>query len=169
MPANLYRFEESWFIPALPEAVWDVLADGKLLPEWWKGVYLESVPLGDYPGPAVGNRYRSRARGFLPYKLNFVTETAALDRPGLVSVNIAGDLTGTWTARLSPRDGGTHVAIEQVTTADKCLLRWLSPLLKPLFAWNHRWTTPRGEAGLTAYLEQRKRPTLPSSTGDRQA
>jgi len=25
-------------------------------------------------------------------------------------------------------------------------------LLWPAFAWNHRWTTPRGEAGLRRYL-----------------
>ncbi len=152
MPFNEYRFTEHWNIPAKPEEVWDVLADGKLLPQGWGGVYLESVPLGDYPRPAVGNRHRSKARGFLPYRLRFELESLALARPSLVKVGIQGDLTGTWTATLSATPEGTRVDILQVVTADKPMLRWFSPLLKPLFAWNHHWTTPRGEKGLTAYL-----------------
>jgi hypothetical protein len=56
---------------------------------------------------------------------------------------------------LSECDGGTHVALEQRVSADKPILRVLSPVLKPLFAANHRWTTPRGEAGLRAYLAER--------------
>jgi hypothetical protein len=44
------------------------------------------------------------------------------------------------------------VDIEEQVIAEKPLIRALSPLLKPLFAWNHYWTTPRGEAGLRAYL-----------------
>jgi hypothetical protein len=165
MPANLYRFVEEWWIPAPMEAVWEVLAAAELLPRWWRGVYQEIEPLGPYAGPAVGNRYRARARGFLPYQLRFVLETAVLERPRVVGVQVEGDLTGTWTATLLPRDGGTHVGIEQVVTADKPLLRWFSPLLKPLFAWNHRWTTPRGEAGLRAYLaEQAGRAAVPRAT-----
>ena len=66
MPAHHYHFVESWFIPFPPAQVWDVLADGKLLPRWWECVYLEAVPLAAYPGPAVGNQYRARARCFLP-------------------------------------------------------------------------------------------------------
>lgn len=161
MPWNAYRFVEHWNIPARPEVVWDVLADGTLLPLWWRGVYLESVPLGAYAGPAVGNRHRAKARGFLPYRLRFELESLALERPRLVKVGVRGDLTGTWTATLSPTAAGTRVDIEQVVTADKPLLRWFSPLLKPLFAWNHRWTTPRGEQGLTAYLAERKEGALP--------
>jgi hypothetical protein len=156
MPANRYHFVESWSIPAPIDNVWRVLADGKLLPQWWRGVYQESVALGDYPEPRVGDRYAAKARGFLPYRLQFILETAALERPTLVSVKVAGDLSGTWTARLREKAGGTEVAIEQIVTADKPLLRWFSPLLKPLFAWNHRWTTPRGEAGLTDYLAARR-------------
>jgi len=38
---------------------------------------------------------------------------------------------------------------------ERPILRFLSPLLRPTFAWNHRWTTPRGEAGLRRYLAER--------------
>lgn len=156
MPNNDYVFLEEWFIPAPIAAVWDVLADAPALPEWWRGVYLEAEPLdGTGDGPRVGARVRGKARGFLPYRLNFIIESTELERPTVVAVKTTGDLTGTWRATLSERDGGTHVDLEERVRADKPILRIFSPVLKPLFAANHRWTTPRGEAGLRAYLAAR--------------
>lgn len=156
MPNNDYVFVEEWFIPAPIEAVWNVIADARALPEWWRGVYLEAEPLDDAGDePRVGARVRGKARGFLPYRLNFIIESTELIRPNLVAVRVDGDLTGSWRAALSERDGGTHVDLEERVRADKPVLRILSPLLKPLFAANHRWTTPRGEAGLRAYLATR--------------
>lgn len=155
MPANTYHFIEHWSIPgASPEQVWPVLADARLLPHWWRGVYLEAEPLDGWAEPQPGGRARVKARGFLPYKLNFIIESTALEPGRLVEVKTKGDFTGVWRATLSPEAGGTRVDLDWQVTVDKPLIRWLSPLLKPLFAWNHYWTTPRGEAGLRAYLAE---------------
>ena len=63
------------------EDVYDVLSRGELLPQWWRGVYLEAEPL-QTPGPAkVGDRVRARARGALPYELNFVLGGGRTDAP----------------------------------------------------------------------------------------
>lgn len=153
MPANQYRFDEEWFIPAEVARVYEVLSDPALLCEWWRGVYLELMPLDGAVGSRVGNRYQVVARGFLPYRIRMVLETAVLDAPRQVGVRMQGDLRGTWTATLHPVALGTRIEIVQICLADKPLLRWLSPLLRPLFAANHRWTTPRGEQGLTRFLE----------------
>ena len=103
---------------------------------------------------------------FLPYKLNFILETIALEPGRRVQVKTAGDFTGVWTATLSPQAGGTRVDIDWRVTVEKLLIRWLSPLLKLLFAWNHNWTTPRGEAGLRAYLAAQGKSDLEKEHGD---
>lgn len=158
MPANSYHFVEHWIIPDFPpEAVWEVLADARLLPEWWRGVYLAAEPLEDYPEPVVGAKARVRARGFLPYTLSFLLEATAMERNRVVEVTAHGDFEGIWRATLSPEGAGTRVDIDWRVVAQKPIIRWLSPLLKPLFAANHNWTTPRGEAGLRAYLEMQRR------------
>ena len=72
-----------------------------------------------------------------------------------MEVRIRGDLDGTWRAVLSADGPGTRVDIDEQVLAEKPLIRLLSPVLKPVFAWNHYWTTPRGEAGLRAYLAGR--------------
>jgi Polyketide cyclase / dehydrase and lipid transport len=154
MPSNVFRFDESWELPdASPEQVYAVLSDGALLPQWWSGVYLAAERL-DGPGPPkVGDRIRARARGALPYELNFILEAKVLEPSRSVVVASKGDFDGLWSATLSPRNGGgTHVDIVWEVTVLRPILKVLAPLLRPAFAWNHRWTTPRGERGLRAYL-----------------
>jgi len=157
MPANVYRFVEHWTIPGVPpREVYDVVADPRLLTRWWKGVYLAAEPLsGSGPASGVGSRVRVKARGALPYALYFVLETTALEPGRLVEVRTDGDFVGVWRAIFTAADGGTRVDIEWTVTVQKPLVRLLSPLLRPVFAWNHNWTTPRGAAGLRAYLAAR--------------
>jgi hypothetical protein len=157
MAANVFRFEEYWTLPGARAAeVYDVLARGELLPRWWTGVYLDSVKILGDPEPRVGDRLRVRARGFLPYELSFIVEAIELEPSQRVAVRTMGDFDGIWTAEISERDGGVRVDLVWQVTVLRPLLRRLAPLLWPLFAWNHRWTTPRGERGLIDYLARRR-------------
>lgn len=157
MASNVFRFDESWSVPeATPEEVWWVLARGELLPQWWRGVYLEAERLDPGDEPRVGARVRAKARGFLPYRLNFIIEATELVPGRLVAVKTSGDFDGKWRAVLSPKNGGTHVDLTWQVTVERPVLRMLAPVLRPAFAWNHRWTTPRGERGLREFLAQRR-------------
>lgn len=158
MAANDYHFEEQWTIPGYsPEEVYEVLYDASILPQWWQGVYQQVVPFERYPRPLVGAKARVRARGFLPYTLGFVLEALRLERGRMVEVRASGDFDGIWRATLVPHGDGTRVEIDWRVTVHKPIIRMFSWLLKPLFAWNHRWTTPRGERGLIEYLERKHR------------
>jgi Polyketide cyclase / dehydrase and lipid transport len=156
MPSNVFRFDESWEIPdATVEDVYAVLADGELLPLWWKGVYFEAKRLAPGGAPKVGDKLKARARGALPYELNFTLEAVVLEPNRRVVVKSTGDFDGLWSATLSLR-GGVHVNIVWEVTVLHPILKFLAPVLRPAFAWNHRWTTPRGEKGLRDYLAQKK-------------
>ena len=158
MSSNVFRFDEHWFIPdATPMEVWDVLARGELLPQWWRGVYLEAEKLDAVSEPRVGARVRAKARGFLPYRLRFIIEAEELIPGKVVAAKTSGDFDGRWRAELSPQDNGTRVDLTWIVSVERPILRLLSPILRPAFAWNHRWTTPRGEAGLKAFLAELKR------------
>ena len=162
MYANQYHFVEQWNIPGFsPRQVYEVLYNASILPQWWSGVYLEAVPMAAYERPIVGAKVRAKAKGFLPYTLNFVLEALALEPGTRVQVKASGDFDGVWTAVLIRDGAGTRVEIDWRVTVDKPLIRLLSPILKPLFAWNHCWTTPRGERGLINYLTAKHRRRLP--------
>ncbi|MFI0846614.1 SRPBCC family protein [Mesorhizobium sp. IMUNJ 23232] len=157
MASNAFRFDEVWEIPeARPGEVWDVLADAQLLPLWWGDVYKEVVKLTPGDSPVVGAQARARARGFLPYELNFILEAVELEPGKVVAVKTSGDFDGHWRAVLKPSGSGTHVDLTWQVLVERPILKFFAPLLRPAFAWNHRWTTPRGEAGLRRYLSERK-------------
>ena len=153
MPSNVFRFEERWELPGAEVGpVYDVLSRGELLPQWWKGVYLEAEKLTPGNEPKVGDRVRARARGFLPYELNFIVEAMELEPDRRVVVKTIGDFDGLWSATLTQTETGVSVDLVWEVTVLRPILRLLAPLLRPAFAWNHRWTTPRGEKGLREYL-----------------
>lgn len=157
MPSNVFRFDERWDLPGATVAeVYGVLSHGEWLPQWWRGVYLDAAKLSDNPEPRVGDRLRVRARGFLPYELNFILEATELEPDRRVQVKTFGDFDGVWTATLSQTRKGVNVDLVWEVTVLRPILKRLAPLLRPLFAWNHRWTTPRGEAGLRAFLVERR-------------
>lgn len=150
-----YVFVEQWSIPGhSPAEVYEVLSQAKLLPEWWKGVYLKSTPL-DGDDICVGARAKVKAKGFLPYTLTFLLTATALEPGRLVETKAEGDFDGTWKAEISPAPNGSIVNITWRTIVNKPLVKLLSPLLRPLFRKNHDWTTLRGEQGIRAYLDQR--------------
>jgi hypothetical protein len=69
-----------------------------------------------------------------------------------VVVRTLGDFDGLWSAVLTQTETGVRVDLVWEVTVLRPILRLLAPLLRPAFAWNHRWTTPRGEQGLREYL-----------------
>ena len=154
MPSNVFRFDEHWDLPhAKISDVYRVLSHGELLPKWWKGVYLEVVPLQLGDEPKVGDKLRARARGALPYELNFILEAVSLVPNRQVVVRSIGDFEGLWTATLSQQADNVRVDIIWQVTVLRPILKFLA-LLRLAFAWNHRWTTPRGEKGLREYLSE---------------
>lgn len=158
MPSNVFRFEERWELPgAKVRQVYDVLSRGELLPQWWKGVYLEAEKLTPGDDPKVGDRVRARARGFLPYELNFIVEAVELEPERRLVVKPIGDFDGLWSATLAQTETGVRVDLVWEVTVLRPILRFLAPLLRPAFAWNHRWTAPRGEKGLREYLAAHER------------
>ena len=151
MPGE-YVFIEEWDVDAPQEAVFEALADASTYPEWWRPVY-KSVD-ADSP-PQVGCVSRQRFKGRLPYELKMTSEIVRMDRPREFEVSVVGDLTGRGVWTLSPReDGRVHVRFDWRVLADRALLRYLTPVLRPLFRWNHNWAIQRAIEGLEPYARR---------------
>jgi uncharacterized protein YndB with AHSA1/START domain len=148
MASNAYHFEDHWHVPFPIEKVYDVLARPEEYPRWWKGVYLSATPLD-----REGKRVAVVARGLLPYKLRFTIESVMQEKPRLIAFRASGDFVtdiSRWI--LEPRGGGTAVTLEWNPRVEKPVVKFLSPVLKPLFRWNHEWTMRRGERLIAEYL-----------------
>jgi uncharacterized protein YndB with AHSA1/START domain len=150
--AGEYVFIDEWDVDAPQEAVFEALADTRTYPEWWKPVYI-SVEADCEPG--VGCVSQQEFKGQLPYHLKTRSEIERYDPPHEFAVSVVGDLTGKGVWTLTSRNGGVHVHFDWRVIADRPLLRYLTPILRPVFRWNHNWSIKRAIEGLEPYARSR--------------
>jgi uncharacterized protein YndB with AHSA1/START domain len=150
-----YVFLDQWDVDAPIERVFEALADARTYPSWWKPVYLEVDASGP---PAVGCVSRQRFKGRLPYQLKTTSEIVRLERPREFEIRVEGDLTGRGVWTLTEAGGRVHVRFDWLVLADRPLLRVLTPVLRPLFRWNHNWSIARAREGLEPYARGQERP-----------
>lgn len=152
-----YAFLDEWSVDAPIEAVFDALADARSYPDWWRPVYIEVEADGP---PAVGRVSRQRFKGRLPYRLRTRSTIARLDRPHELVADVEGDLSGRGVWTLTATKAGTHVRFDWRVEAEHGLVRLLTPVLRPLFRWNHDWAIARAKDGLQPYARSRGGPRL---------
>jgi uncharacterized protein YndB with AHSA1/START domain len=143
-----YVFIDEWDVDAPQEAVFDALADARTYPAWWKPIYRQVDADGP---PAVGCVSRQRFKAALPYTLSLTSRIVRVERPHELEVAADGDLRGRGVWTLAPRAGKVHVRFDWRVHADRPLLRTLTPLLRPLFRWNHNVAIRRAMEGLEPY------------------
>jgi uncharacterized protein YndB with AHSA1/START domain len=150
--ANEYVFVDEWDVAAPQDAVFRALTDARTYPEWWTPVYLEVE--GDCE-PAVGCTTKQHFKGRLPYTLWITSEIVAYNPPNSFATQVVGDLTGSGQWALTPRNGGVHIRWDWTVLADRPLLRYLTPVFRPIFRYNHNWSVQRAIEGLEPYLRAR--------------
>jgi uncharacterized protein YndB with AHSA1/START domain len=143
-----YVFVDEWDVDAPIECVFAALSDATTYPLWWKPVYIDVISSGP---PAVGRVSRQHFQGRLPYKLRTDSRITELEPPHRVAVDVNGDLSGTGVWSLRPNGDGVHVRFDWRVNAARPLLRYLTPILRPLFRWNHAWAIARAREGLEPY------------------
>ncbi len=159
MAINQYYFLDKWVIPHSIDKVWPHILHAERYPAWWGEVYERIQPLDSLRPDQIGAKADVRAHGRLPYHLHFVTEVTQVEAPYKLGIKAAGDLTGTGLWTLAPTPNGANVSFEWIVEADKLLIRLFSPLIKPIFEWNHRWCMRKGEAALKRLLAAEERGT----------
>jgi quercetin dioxygenase-like cupin family protein len=152
LASNEYVFVDEWDVAAPVDAVHAAVGDAGTYPDWWRPTYLDVRTEGE---SGVGHVAHHHFRGPLPYTLRATTRTVRHEPPHLVETTVEGDLRGTgiWTLTPTPA-GGTHVRFDWRVAADRPFLRVLTPVLRPVFRWNHNWAIKRAQAGLEPYARR---------------
>jgi uncharacterized protein YndB with AHSA1/START domain len=143
-----YTFLDEWNVAAPQEAVFRALADARTYPRWWRPVYIDVESDGP---PELGRVSRQHFKGRLPYTLRTRSEIVRYEPPNEFEVSVVGDLTGKGIWTLRPHEGMVHVRFDWRVIADRPLLRYLTPLLRPVFRWNHNWSVNRAIEGLESF------------------
>jgi uncharacterized protein YndB with AHSA1/START domain len=150
-----YVFVDEWDVAAPLERVFDALADARTYPEWWTPIYIQVSCDGP---PGVGRESRQRFKAKLPYTLSTVSKIVRMEPPHQFEVDVDGDLRGHGVWTLTPTEGNVHVRFDWHVHADRALIRVLTPVLRPLFRWNHNVAITAAKRGLEPYARAGEAP-----------
>lgn len=143
-----YHFVTHWRIRGPVQLVYDILKDGEGYSTWWRPAYVSTRKVGD-------KKVRSLVRAKLPYTLDFTTQLVRENPPEEIEIRALGELSGRGLWKLEPAGDAVSVTFYWDVRAEKPLVKLLSPILKPLFRWNHDWVMKVGETGLQQEIEHR--------------
>ncbi len=146
-----YTFLDEWDVAAPIESVFAALSDPRTYTEWWAAVYLRVEADGP---PRVDGTSTHIFHGRLPYQLRTVSTMVRMEPPREFEFTVAGDLAGRGIWTLTPTPSGTHVRFDWRVDARRGFIRVLTPVLRPLFRWNHSWAIARAKEGLEPYAQR---------------
>ena len=132
-----YAFTTVWHVRAPIERVWDALQDPE---RWWPGLRRDGA--------------RFIWKGWLPYTLTAEIRTVRREEPHVLEVSACGALEGRGAWRLDREPDGTRVRYDWRVATRVRWMRWLGPVGRPVFRWNHDVVMRRGARGLKRLVER---------------
>ncbi len=163
--ANAFRIVTHWTVEATIDEVAAVLGDALALPDWWGRVYLGTKIVSPGDDNGIGRQVAVHSKGWLPYHLNWTATLIESRAPHGWTIDASGDLQGRGVWRLVQNGPIAEIAYDWQVKAERPILKLLSPILKPIFAWNHRWAMAKGEAGLRCEVARRRQQSISPSQG----
>ncbi len=156
VPLHTYRFLTHWSAKGTCAEAYDILEESLNYPKWWPAVWLHAERISPEDDKGLGGITKFITKGWLPYIIRWNSKSLVKDRPHRLEIQAMGDFVGhgCWTFR--QEDGQVRADYLWELSAEKPLLRFLSPLMKPLFSWNHRWTMNKGELSFRLELQRRR-------------
>jgi hypothetical protein len=152
-----YEFLSDWrFEDSTLNEVADILEDTASLPLWWPELFKSVRIVKPGTGHSLGQVAECACRARLPYTLRFTYTVTEERYPNGSTIVSNGDLVGRGVWRLSARTNGVDVTYSWHVDLEKSWLRLISPIFRPLLAWNHAWSMARGEEGLRREIVRRR-------------
>lgn len=148
---NRHELVSTWHLAAPVDRVWDVLQDVAGWPRWWSYV-LEVETLSQGEASGIGAEHRLTWGTTVPYQLTFTMRRTVAQRPYLMESHFNGQLHGVGRWTLAPRGAGTEVRHDWEVTTPGTWMTMISPLLGPMFRFNHGFVMADGATGLSRFL-----------------
>ena len=145
--AGEYHFDMVWSFDVPIDRVWKMLTSTEEWPRWWKNcTAVETIERGGPDGVGAVQRFTIKSQ--LLYALRFEIRTTRLEEPRLIEGDAQGNLDGTVRWQLTPEADGTRVHYNWDVRPTEPWMQALSPILRPIFAWNHQAVMRKGGQGL---------------------
>jgi hypothetical protein len=149
---NSYHFVTRWRVKARAGEVWDIISQAAEYPRWWPSVYLEVREITHGGAGSTGRRFQAHTKGWLPYTLRWEFTITEAISPSRLVIEATGDFNGRGIWSFVQDDDYVDISFDWKLTADKAMLRYLTPVMRPVFEANHRWAMEQGEISLRQEL-----------------
>jgi hypothetical protein len=136
-----------------------VFRKGAELSRWWPAVYLDARELDPGDENGLGYVTELHSKGWLPYTVRWRSEAVEVRHPHGFTIEATGDFVGRGAWTFAQDGDWVEMTYDWRITADRPLLRRGALLLRPLYAFNHRWAMRRGEESLKLELARRRAAT----------
>jgi hypothetical protein len=153
---NNYHFITEWQVEATCGEVADIIGDPNRLVRWWPAVYLHAEQLEPPKPSGTGRRMRVWTKGWLPYTLRWEFIVTESRYPFGFTIEATGDFVGRGEWTFVQEGPIVRVTYDWNIVAEKPLLKFFTPVLRPVFEANHRWAMAQGEASLKLELARRR-------------
>ncbi len=159
MASNSYHFITHWRLHGTQDEVTAIIGNAPDLVRWWPSVYLEVHELEPGDETGAGRVISLYTKGWLPYTLRWQFRVTESRVPNGFTLVASGDFDGRGIWSFVQDGDWVDVTYDWEVEAEKPLLKYLSFLVKPLFAANHRWAMAQGEESLKLELARRQAAT----------
>lgn len=146
-----YAFSTTWHLQAPIAAVWEEIFHSERWPSWWRGL-LSVVELAPGDALCIGCIRRFTWKGALPYTLVVEMRVTRVEPPTMLESRASGELEGYGLWSLASEGDVTSVRYNWNVRTTKRWMNFVTPLARPLFAWNHDVVMHGGEQGLRRLL-----------------
>lgn len=156
MASNDYHFVTHWRVKSTREEITEIFSNSVELVRWWPSVYLNVQELAHGDERGIGQVIDLYTKGWLPYTLRWQFIVTEIEIGTRIALKASGDFNGQgiWTFE---QDGEwVNITYDWRIQTDKPLLKYLSPIMKPLFSANHRWAMEMGLKSLALEIERRR-------------
>lgn len=154
MSSTSYNFVTRWRVPGNIDDVYDILFTIDRYPHWWPSLAQSYTCIHKGDATGLGAKGNIITKGFLPYVIRWSYEVTETDKPHEFRIVASGDLIGDGHWILRQNDQCVDVVYHWNVRTEKPLLKFLSPVLRPLFALNHNYVMKKGLLGLTEELDK---------------
>ena len=145
-----------WRVEATIEEVAEILRDVERFPDWWSDVYLAVEILDEGGEDGIGRTAAVHTKGWLPYTLRWQGRVIEAQPPHRWAIEATGDLEGRGVWCLRQDDRVADITYQWQVSTQSRGLKLLAPVMRPVFAANHRWAMARGLEGLRLEIWRRR-------------
>lgn len=150
-----YRFITTWKFEAPIAKVWQAIGYLETYPVWFPYI-TEVSPVDEVSAATVGGAvHRVKVKTKLPYSLAFELRTVRREPPHLIEAESRGEVEGMGRWELFDDGGLTTVVFSWNVRSTKRWMNLTAPLLRRVFAWNHKKVMDAGGEQLAKHLGAR--------------